>query len=98
MTNLPLAKPATVLAAVADAYNIPVKDLTQAGRVARPAPDARKVAARILHEDCRWPWERVGGLLNRTADYTKRSAAHADMTALNVIRTKLYNGNQPALW
>jgi hypothetical protein len=98
MTNVPLAKPAAVLAAVADVYNIPVKDLTVAGRVSEPGPDARKVAARMLHEDCRWSWERVAERMSRTADYTKRSAAHADREALDVVRTKLYNGNQSALW
>jgi hypothetical protein len=98
MSDLPLAKPAAVLAAVADCYGIPIKDLTRPGRAPRPGPDARKVAARILHDDCRWTWERVAELLNRTPVHTRVSAQAADREALDAVRAKLYNGNQPALW
>lgn len=98
MTGLPSAKPAAVLAAVADIYSIPVKDLTSPNRVSRPAPAARRVAARMLHEDCRWSWERIGEYMNRTADHTRRSAILAPVDAVDAVRTKLYNGNQPSLW
>jgi hypothetical protein len=98
MNNLPRAKPAAVMAAVADAYNVPIRDLTVAGRVRRPAPDARKVAARMLHEDCRWSWDRIGEYMNRTADYTRRGALMAHTDTVDAVRSKLYNGNQPSLW
>jgi hypothetical protein len=98
MSDLPLTKPSAVLAAVADCYGIPVKDLTAPGRVAKPGPAARRVTARILHDDCCWTWERVAELMNRHPIHTRRSALAADTVALAAVRVKLYNGNQPSLW
>jgi hypothetical protein len=98
MSDLPLAKPAAVLAAVADVYNIPVKELTSPNRVARPGPAARRVAARILHDDCHWSWERIAELMNRTANHVGRDSVRADGETIDAVRTKLYNGNQPSLW
>jgi hypothetical protein len=98
MTDLPPVKSAAVLAAVADCYDIPIKDLTRPGRAPRPGPDARKVAARILHDDCHWTWERIAELMNRHPVHTRVSAQAADKAALDAVRGKLYNGNQPSLW
>jgi hypothetical protein len=98
MSDLPLTKPSAVLAAVADVYGVTTADLTTDRRVPRPGADARRVAARIIHDDCCWAWIRVATLMNRTADYTRRIAVRADPKMVELARGKLYNGNQEALW
>jgi hypothetical protein len=91
---------ARVLETVADAYGLTVADLTGPGRQ-RPLGDARRVAYRLLHDDCRLSWAQITGLVGRqpgTSQWLGSMAAGADPAAVELLRARIHVNGQGTLW
>lgn len=88
-----------ILAAVAALYNghgVTVERLTGLERV-RPLPEARGVAARVLHDDGLMSWAAVCAALNRTyGGWIIEQANKAPAVCVVAVRRLLYGGGQAA--
>ena len=83
-------RPQDVLKVVADAYGVRPVELTIPGRASRPVEHARRVAARLIHDECWLSWPAVAGILGRSKSaWISRGAHNADPDALAVLLSQL---------